>query len=580
MSFFSSIKDRALGARDTVEGGKRPGRSLAAWANLAVLLSAAIWIVVSLGRHVFGFLLMNSEGRVQYIPDDAYYYLVLARNFANMGTWTFDDGVSETTGFHLLHGYVLALLYRLFQPDPAAFEVMLVVLSTVLVFGGVAVGIAVSFRSRSTASMLLLCLMGTSIMVERNQISGMEWPWVVLVSIVYVVLLSGYRVSNGKVACGLIFCTGLLGSLARSDFGLYPALLALAAICVHVLHRDRLFLYRALSGFFGACAGVLVVFAHCYVVSGNFIQSSARMKSYWPHDPAEAFTQTWRFALEFFGEPGGLWSPTPFLVLLLIMISFLAGAIQIRERARGDAGPYGRMNWALGEFLVLWLASLAAAGLYLAFYSQSAVVQPWYTANFAVPLFLGIAAPFLGARAFSEREMCMCFVVAVLLLRQFALGSQLEQYVGWKWQILGKRAGEYLRGLPEGELAGSWNAGIVSYYSGRAVVNLDGLVNDDVFSYARSNTLPRYIDEKGIRYIVDFERMLDEDYRKRGGYDDPDFLARLRLLKATPKVSDHFRAMCIFELVPAGQAPPTGDWIPPATFDVRAGEIAPDAPGR
>jgi len=43
------------------------------------------------------------------IPDDAFYYLVLARNFAESGSWTFDH-MSTTSGFHPLHAFYLALV--------------------------------------------------------------------------------------------------------------------------------------------------------------------------------------------------------------------------------------------------------------------------------------------------------------------------------------------------------------------------------------------------------------------------------------------------------------------------------------
>ena len=47
---------------------------------------------------------------VGYIPDDAFYYLVMGRNFARLGRWTF-DGVAPATGFHLAWGYLIAALY-------------------------------------------------------------------------------------------------------------------------------------------------------------------------------------------------------------------------------------------------------------------------------------------------------------------------------------------------------------------------------------------------------------------------------------------------------------------------------------
>src|SRR5882672_11990704 len=55
-----------------------------------------------------------------FVPDDAFYYLVLAKHFAQLGRWTF-DGTTNTTGFHLLHPYGLALVYKLLAPGKQAF---------------------------------------------------------------------------------------------------------------------------------------------------------------------------------------------------------------------------------------------------------------------------------------------------------------------------------------------------------------------------------------------------------------------------------------------------------------------------
>ena len=54
--------------------------------------------------------LAPEETQVQYLPDDAFYYLVLADNRDALGSWTFDDGTTLTSGFHplfaLLHSWL------------------------------------------------------------------------------------------------------------------------------------------------------------------------------------------------------------------------------------------------------------------------------------------------------------------------------------------------------------------------------------------------------------------------------------------------------------------------------------------
>jgi hypothetical protein len=58
-------------------------------------------------------------------------------------------------------------------------------------------------------------------------------------------------------------------------------------------------------------------------------------------------------------------------------------------------------------------------------------------------------------------------------------------------------------------IVGGFNCGIVSYYSGRRVVNLDGVMNDAAIWAIRSRTLGDYIDSQGIEYLADIETEID-----------------------------------------------------------------------
>jgi len=60
--------------------------------------------------------------------------------------------------------------------------------------------------------------------------------------------------------------------------------------------------------------------------------------------------------------------------------------------------------------------------------------------------------------------------------------------------------------LPADAVVGSWNAGVVGYYSTRRVVNLDGLVNSfELLPYLREDRIADYIRSRGIRYLSDME---------------------------------------------------------------------------
>jgi hypothetical protein len=60
--------------------------------------------------------------------------------------------------------------------------------------------------------------------------------------------------------------------------------------------------------------------------------------------------------------------------------------------------------------------------------------------------------------------------------------------------------------VPEDSKIGAWNAGIYGYYSGRTVINLDGLINEEIARYVRQGRVnwPYWLD-RHIDYLVDSE---------------------------------------------------------------------------
>ncbi|MGZ5033929.1 MAG: hypothetical protein ACXWAC_12085 [Usitatibacter sp.] len=87
------------------EASGRAGRALSATPVLAAVVGLAL--ALRLGAS----LTLGAHGVSRFI-DDAYYYLIIARNFARTGFATF-DGVNATNGFHPLWMLMLAAMYRL-----------------------------------------------------------------------------------------------------------------------------------------------------------------------------------------------------------------------------------------------------------------------------------------------------------------------------------------------------------------------------------------------------------------------------------------------------------------------------------
>jgi hypothetical protein len=161
--------------------------------------------------------------------------------------------------------------------------------------------------------------------------------------------------------------------------------------------------------------------------------------------------------------------------------------------------------------------ALALAG-YVGVYSfNSQALQPWYVATLVVPAAVclaGVVRHLMGDHA--RRG-----AVAIAVLVAWSGSARLLE-VPWPHQVGMMKAGLALRGSGLEGRVGAWNAGIVSYFSGLPVVNLDGLANDRVLVAVQSNNLLGFLRDGDVRYVADYEVMLtDRQLRLRGGYDDP-----------------------------------------------------------
>jgi hypothetical protein len=108
---------------------------------------------------------------------------------------------------------------------------------------------------------------------------------------------------------------------------------------------------------------------------------------------------------------------------------------------------------------------------------------------------------------------------------------------------------------PEARI-GSFNAGIFGYFSGRTVINLDGVVNEDAYKARRDGRTMDYICAQEIRYLVDLEQEYWVSSRCR---DDPSL--QFELVAKIGRPLSYFRGgqVTVLELVSMPEPPATED---------------------
>lgn len=74
----------------------------------------------------------------------------------------------------------------------------------------------------------------------------------------------------------------------------------------------------------------------------------------------------------------------------------------------------------------------------------------------------------------------------------------------WNQQCYMFEMAEYLQDHRLVGRIGGWNVGIVGFFTDGMVVNLDGLINDQIYRYVLEGKLEEYIDSAKIKYLVDF----------------------------------------------------------------------------
>ena len=149
---------------------------------------------------------------------------------------------------------------------------------------------------------------------------------------------------------------------------------------------------------------------------------------------------------------------------------------------------------------VLVLAAVLCLASYTILYTLGGAIQNWYTANIIWPVFILFVggARYLHQRILKEHQFTLIWLsvfalisLAVQTVSLYPLGGKTSP---WPHQQFLLEAGGYSGANPTDGFVGSWNSGIAGYYQGgTGIINIDGLVNNDIYPYVVRNNLPAYL---------------------------------------------------------------------------------------
>ncbi len=465
-----------------------------------------------------------------FVTDDMFYYLTLARNVADGQTVSL-DGRTPTNGFHPLWLIICVGIESIFRDHPdVAYHVAIELCALFFLATGWLLYGIIRRTAGETPALVVGALFLFNYRMATIGLSGLETALYGL----SIVILLGWLTRRGVEGLRSLRDAVVLGLLlAFTYWSRLDALLLGACVCLGLLlfTSGRPFVMRIALA---AVAGVtsLIATLPWFVFSirsvgallprsgfaiqswvGHYANPSMSLAAnviHIVHARAEGMTET----VNDIGNVLAIWPFIPFFnskfryVGVLVCLAALVAVVVLLFRARG----------APGLLPFRWIPFYALA--HTIYYAV--IVKPeiryLYPVFILMSFYLAVAVQWRIARAreparatsnltYGAIAMLCCGLVAGATAFQYGYGA--GRYNSVHLGFYGGLA-TWIRAHTEKDaIVGGFNCGIVSYYSDRRVVNLDGVMNDAAIWAIRSRSLEHYIDSQGIEYLADIDTEID-----------------------------------------------------------------------
>lgn len=456
----------------------------------------AVAIAIVFGLRAFVGLSAASRGVSQFI-DDAFYYLLIARNFADSGVPTF-DGVNATNGFHPLWMLMLAAMYKVIGTGAGPFtQIVAVKILELLTLAGALTMCLVAFRRLRLATPLAWGFPGAAVILLAPRLYVFE------------------QGMESTLAAGLLLAA-IYGAIDRRPAWLMAILplLFLARLDSLVFVIGPLGLWwvlqegpawRAHARTFAPVALVAAAFIGMNIaLTGQANTISGQIKSSFP-----AITPHWSYLIEplLLGPHLGWRMLYAYPNTLVVTTGITLVAIACAWRRREPwAGP---VAW------VLLMAALLIANVLL-FQRWDKGVEARYL---SLPyVLMGFAAFATLAGLLRRRENAVWVLGLLLVACALVWVERYREERPMRMDLT--KANEVKAATRPGERFAGTDVGAFSFWLERPFVNLDGLVNNRELQEAiRDKRLADYLEKHDVRYLLaafwDREQALVSDRPER-----------------------------------------------------------------
>ncbi len=468
------------------------------------------------------------ETTMQHILyEDCFYYLKLSRNILELGQPTF-DGSAPTNGFPPLWMGFCAAVQTVAGPEHAL-HIVLTAAALLHLAQGYVVFRILAARCRPGIAHLGALFYVLNYRIIACNMCGLETPLYVLLFLLVVhhlIRREGPLDAVSVVLCGMLLA---LATLARFD-----QLMVVGYVLVLILVGRRLG-GNALRGRIirtaGVAATVLLMLMPWFVWSvrhsGTLLPRNGealrlcRFEPFNPNLPISHNLGLLRLKLQetawWFSDTANLLGVWPIVrpmqtrqvvfVAVLLLLALVLGLAWTRK-GKNHFARTALAVYALGHYAV---------------YSLFACAEVRYLIPVCAVLIILIAMvaeDLLDAYRASSVRVTMVGAYALLFAVSLTAGVTAWQRHQGATRTHGLHAELYQmawwirENTPPDAVVGSWNAGILGHFSDRTVVNLDGVVNNEMIDVMRRRRLLEYLQDRGIAYIVDM-RWEVEKYMRR-----------------------------------------------------------------
>jgi hypothetical protein len=450
------------------------------------------------------------------LADDSFYSLGIARSISRGYGPTF-DGIALTNGFQPLYVLLVVPIYWIWPGN--GLVPLHLALSIISIFSvGMLVllwKIVLKLTQSRTAAFATCCIWAFLPVVFFQELKGLETSissFFVTLCTWYVVSIVSKRAYSPGVAVGfgkreLVTLGSFLGLALWARVDNVFLLVAILLFLVWIIGKRAL----VVGAIAGAAYAPWVLWS--YSMFGTVLQVSGEASRFLYHRDRSSFVvgvaeSIWSLGVKLAYEIVGHHRPFATFLLtnlefsLLVSVAIALLGLLLFKRAVAWRAVMGHVQKLVFLFVF--------AGLVFVFYT----LYFWrIDLRYFSPVYLTLAiAIALLVDGISKRKsslgcvlswLCAFGAVMLLVLNLLSIRSRTGNKA-----LLYNAARWIDENIDKDALIGSFNAGIIGYFSEHTVINLDGLVNNAAFEAHREGQFTDYVQQSEIQYIVDFSSVV------------------------------------------------------------------------